>query len=147
MAAIIVLYHSDSGNTSHLAELVAEGARHLEQADVTMIDAAAGPIDLDAAAAADALAIGSPEYLGYVAGSVKTFFDRICYDARFKGKPYIAFGTHGGGATVCETVDRLAAAVGLERVGEGFMTMGAVAPTQEASARDVGANLARSLRR
>ena len=122
MSKILVIYHSDTGNTEKLANLVAEGAT-AAGADVELVKA--GEADLDAVAAADGIALGSPDYFSYVAGQVKTIFDRILYDKRFHGKPYVGFGTHGGGAKVLEVLERLAKACKLEQVAPGVLVKNA----------------------
>ena len=55
MATIHVIYHSDTGNTRKLAELVAEGAKAVEGADVKLV--MASQIDYDAAGKADGVSL------------------------------------------------------------------------------------------
>ncbi len=121
MATVHVIYHSDTGNTHALAKMVAEGVK-AAGAEVKVVPA--GEIDLAAVAGADALAIGSPDYFSYVAGQVKTFFDQILYDERFKGKPYVGFGTHGGGGKVLGVLEQLAKSCGLKKVADGLLVKG-----------------------
>ncbi|HUS47486.1 MAG TPA: flavodoxin domain-containing protein [Phycisphaerae bacterium] len=144
MATIHVIYHSDTGNTQKLAELVAEGARSVEGTDVKLVKAS--EIDYDAAAKAAALAIGSPDYFSYVAGQVKTFFDKTLRDERFKDKPYVSFGTHGGGAKVLDCIDKLAKAVKLRMVAPGVLTKGAPDAAGAEKARQLGRSLAEAAR-
>ena len=140
MSTIHVIYHSDTGNTQKLAEHIAEGAKTVQGTDVQLISAS--DLNYDAAAQADGLAIGSPDYFSYVAGEVKTFFDKVLYDERFKGKPYVGFGTHGGGARVLDCIERLAGAVKLKQIAPGLMTKGAPDSAGAEEARQLGRTLA-----
>ena len=142
MSTIYVIYHSGTGNTRKLAEHVAEGAGSVEGAEVKVVSAA--DVDYDEAAEADGYAIGSPDYFSYVAGQVKVFFDKILRDERFSGKPYVGFGTHGGGAKVLDCIDRLAKAVKLEQVAPGVMTRGAPDAAGAEKARKLGETLAKA---
>jgi len=139
VSTVMVIYHSDTGNTQALAELVADGARQ-GGAEVQMVPA--GDLDLAAAGAADALAIGSPDYFSYVAGEVKALFDKILNDERFQGKPYVGFGTHGGGAKVLGVLDRLANSCKLAKVAEGVLVKNAPTGDDEAPARALGRAIA-----
>jgi len=103
MSRILIIYHSQAGHTRQMAEAVARGAGSIEGVVVTLKQASeAGVEDL---IQSDGLAIGSPEYFGYMAGMVKDFFDRTYEAARgrkevFK-KPYVVFvsaGNDGSGA-------------------------------------------------
>ena len=138
MAKVLVIYHSDTGNTHKLAKLVAAGA---EDAGAAVTLVRAGELDLAAAALADGLAVGSPDYFSYVAGEVKAFFDKILYDERFKSKPYVGFGTHGGGAKVLGVLESLAKSCGLKKVGEGVLVKGAPTEADGVAARALGAAL------
>jgi flavorubredoxin len=139
VALVYVIYHSDTGSTHRLAELIAEGAGSAG-AEVKLVSAE----DLDYAAAAKAAgyAIGSPDYFSYVAGQVKTFFDSVLYDERFKGKPCVAFGTHGGGGKVLDVLNQLCKSVGLKAIGPGLQTKGRPGPGDTDVAHKLGKALA-----
>ena len=139
MAKVQVIYHSDTGNTHALAKLVAEGAT-AGGAEVEIVPAA--EVDLAAVAAADGVAIGSPDYFSYVAGSVKTLFDAILYDDQFKGKPYVGFGTHGGGAKVLGVLEDLAGKCGLKKVADGLLVKGKPTDADTPAAHELGKALA-----
>ena len=144
MSTIYVIYHSDTGNTEKLAQHVAEGAKAVEGTNVKLTSA--GELDYDDAAKADGYAIGSPDYFSYVAGQVKTFFDKTLSDDRFHGKPYVGFGTHGGGAKVLDCIDRLAKAVKLQQVAPGVMTKGRPDSPGAEQARQLGRKLSEALK-
>jgi len=140
MAKILVIYHSDTGNTEKLAGFVAEGARSAAGTEVELVRA--DELDYDAAAEADGLAIGSPDYFSYVAGQVKTFFDKVLSDERFHGKCFVGFGTHGGGGKVLDCLEGLANSVKLKKVSDGVMTKGAPDDAGAEAARELGKALA-----
>ncbi len=142
MSKILVIYHSDTGNTEALAKLVAAGAES-GGAEVKLVKA--GELDFDEAGAADGLALGSPDYFSYVAGSVKTFFDTVLYDKRFDEKPYVGFGTHGGGAKVLEVLEKLAHSCKLKKVADGVLVKNAPEGEDVDLAKALGKALAEGL--
>jgi multimeric flavodoxin WrbA len=103
MTKILVVYHSQGGKTRMMAEAVAKAAGEIENTRVTLKEAF--ETTLQDLIECDGLAIGSPEYFGYMAGAVKDLFDRTYEKARghkriFR-KPYCAFisaGNDGQGA-------------------------------------------------
>jgi multimeric flavodoxin WrbA len=131
MSKILVIYHSQQrGNTKGLAEALAEGARSAG-ADVVIINTNERRVQLEDVLGAGAVAIGSPDYYGYVAGTIKTFFDDMyIWDKEGKavtGKPAALFYSHGGGGTVRQ---------GLEKFGNRFFKQ--VGETVERKPTDAG---------
>jgi len=101
MGKIIVIYHSQQyGNTKMLAEALGEGAREAG-AEVTLINTNERRVTLAEFLSADGVAIGTPDYFSYPAGTIKTFFDDIyLWDQSgesVKGKAAVLFCSHGGG--------------------------------------------------
>ena len=100
---ILIIYHSQSGNTLKMAREVAKVVDSIDNVESILKNAAEAHLkDL---LQCDGLAIGSPEYFGYMSGIVKDFFDRTYESAQgqrevFK-KPYVVFisaGNDGRGA-------------------------------------------------
>lgn len=118
MKNLLIVYHSQTGNTEAMAKAIAEGAKSAG-ATVTLKKAAdANDADL---LGCDALFIGTPNYFSYMAGMVKDFFDRVWPTVREKlaGKPYAAFGSYGGGGTVAiETVEKICDGLRMKRICE-----------------------------
>ncbi len=121
MKKIIVIYHSQQyGNTKILAEAVGEGIREAG-GKVNLINTNERRVLLEEFLGADAVAIGTPDYFSYVAGTIKTFFDDMyLWDQSgksVKGKRAVLFCSHGGGGKVREPLksvpDRF-----LQQVGE-----------------------------
>ncbi len=145
MSCILILYHSQSGNTQKLAEAVAEGAAGVEHTTVVLKQAKDAVIeDL---ISCDGLAIGSPEYFGYMAGMVKDFFDRTYEAAKtrqeiFK-KPYILFISAGNdGRNARDQIERICLAYSLKKVYEPLIIRGAPNEKTLAQCRELGQTIA-----
>ena len=96
MGKILVLYHSRSGNTAKMAELVAEGARSIPEMEVRLREVdAASPEDV---LWCDGLAVGSPTNMGLISWKMKRFWDEVMADQWMKvdGKIACAFSSSGG---------------------------------------------------
>jgi multimeric flavodoxin WrbA len=111
MGKIIVIYHSQQyGNTKILAEAIADGAREAG-AEVNLINTNERRVTLEEFLSTDAVAIGTPDYFSYVAGTIKTFFDDIyLWDQSgksVKGKPAALFFSCGGGGKVKQPFESL----------------------------------------
>src|SRR5512136_1272882 len=96
MSKVLIIYHTQSGNTEKMAKAVYEGAAGAG-AQVTLkkaIDTKAEDFMNN-----DAIIIGTPNYFSYMAGIIKDVFDRTLFTLRGKisGKPYATFGSYGGG--------------------------------------------------
>jgi multimeric flavodoxin WrbA len=103
MAKVLIIYHSQTGNTESLARSVARGVDETEHA-LAMLQHASRVTARDVREC-DAIVICSPEYFGYMAGAIKHFFDRtyeeLKDDARIWKKPFsivISAGNDGTGA-------------------------------------------------
>jgi len=111
MRKIVVIYHSQQyGNTKILAEAFAEGAREAG-AEVNLINTNERRVTLEEFLATDAVAIGTPDYFSYVAGTIKTFFDDIyLWDQSgkpVKGKLAALFFSCGSGGKVRQPFESL----------------------------------------
>lgn len=103
MKHLLIVYHSQSGNTEQLAFAARDGARdpEISGVDVRFLSAAeAGPEDL---LWAHGLLLGSPENFGYLSGGIKDFLDRTFYPVEGKLQPlpycpFISAGNDGTGA-------------------------------------------------
>ena len=127
MARILIIYHTQTGNTQKLAEAVASGATSVENTSVVL--KMAGDATLEDFASCDGIAIGSPEYFGYMAGMIKDFFDRTYEKAReapeiFR-KPYVLFisaGNDGRGAR--DQIERICIGYSFKKVNESLIARG-----------------------
>jgi multimeric flavodoxin WrbA len=124
MAKLLIIYHSQTGNTEAMAKAVYQGG---SSAGATATLKKAKDATSDDLLACDAVAFGSPVYFGYMAGALKDFFDRVFYTVRGKidGKPYAAFSSGGdGGREALDSIDRLCGSFKLKKVLEGVVAVG-----------------------
>ena len=114
MAKVLVTYYSKSGNTGKMADIIVDAAK---AAGATVVRKRAEDVTPQDLVAADAIAIGSPDYFSYPAGWVKSIFDdALEVKAKLSGKPGVCFSSHGGGAKIKGPFENLMKAVGLALV-------------------------------
>ena len=129
MCKILVIYHSQAGHTQRMAESVAKGAACIE--GVTVVLKRVSEANLRDLLECDGLAIGSPEYFGYMAGMVKDFFDRTYDEARgrkevFK-KPYVLFVSAGNDGTgALSNMERICTGYQFKKVYEPVVARGEI---------------------
>ena len=127
MARILVIYHTQSGNTQKMAEAVAAGAASVEDTKVVLKQAKDATIeDL---ILCDGIAIGSAEYFGYMAGMIKDFFDRTYEAAKGKReifkKPYVIFISAGNdGRNARDQIERICVGYSFKKVFEPLIVCG-----------------------
>jgi flavorubredoxin len=140
---ILIIYHSQSGNTEAMAKAVYEGTKGGGANVVLKKAVEAGAEDI---LGCDLIAIGTPSYFGYMAGMVKDFFDRVWASIRDKvtDKPYIVFGSKGGGgAQAVDSVERICDGLRMIKAFEGVLATRAPTDEDLARCREIGKNLAR----
>jgi len=112
-----------------MAETVAQGAGSIQGTIVTL--KRASEADIDDLIKCDGLAIGTPEYFGYMAGMVKDFFDRTYEAARgrkevFK-KPYVVFVSAGNDGTGALThIERICIGYQFKKVYDPVVARGEI---------------------
>ena len=148
MGKILVIYHSQQfGNTKALAEALAEGARETG-AEVGLINTNERRITLEEFLAADAIALGTPDYFSYLAGTIKSFFDDLyLWDQAgkpVKGKRAALFFSHGGGGKVREPFEYLARRF-FQPVGETLESKRPIKDEAKEKCYGLGKELARGL--
>jgi len=124
---LLIVYHSQSGNTERLAKAVEEGARRV--AGVGVMLARAPSVTAHDLKQCRAVVICSPEYFGYMAGAVKDLFDRTYEEVReqTKGKScaiVICAGNDGTGAL--NSIQRIILGYGLKMVQEPVICRGPI---------------------
>jgi multimeric flavodoxin WrbA len=145
MKKILVVYHSQSGHTKKMAERVAKGAGSIKGVEVVLNRAA--DTTLNDFLACDGIAIGSPEYFGYMAGMIKDLFDRTYDEARgrkeiFK-KPYVLFisaGNDGRGALTA--IERILIGYQFKKVYEPVVARGDIDEGILARCEEMGKTIA-----
>jgi flavorubredoxin len=120
MKKILIIYHSQTGNTEAMAKAIAEGG---EKARATVTLKKAVDAGVDDLLNCDAVVIGTPNYFSYMAGMVKDFFDRVWATVRgqMANKPYAVFGSYGGGGMpAIESVEKICEGLGMKRMYESI---------------------------
>jgi len=142
MAKLLIIYHSQSGNTEAMAKAVYEGALS-SRATVSLKKAAEATNNdlLDC----DAVILGTPNYFSYMAGAIKDFFDRVFHTMRGKidDKPYAVFGSAGGGGKgALDSVDGICRSLRLKKAFEGVVATGKPSSEVLEECKELGRKLA-----
>ncbi len=145
---ILIVFHSQTGNTEKLARAVARGVGDAANARALLKRAAqATPKDLKDCAG---LVICSPEYFGYMAGAIKDFFDRMyeaCRDdPAVQKKPFaVVISAGNDGSFALSHIERICKGYRLKKVQEPILCKGPV--TEEALERcvEMGATIAEGI--
>ncbi|HKK98690.1 MAG TPA: NAD(P)H-dependent oxidoreductase [Desulfotignum sp.] len=129
MTTILVIYHSQSGNTKKMAESVSSGINTVDNVIANL--KAAGEATIKDLRHCDGIAIGSPEYFGYMSGMIKDFFDRTYEIASSNikefGKPYVLFVSAGNdGQNTCVQVERICLGFSFKKVHEPIISRGEI---------------------
>ncbi|WP_310601082.1 NAD(P)H-dependent oxidoreductase [Desulfobulbus sp.] len=143
---ILVVYHSQSGTMAQLAQCFAQGAAMETGVEVTL--KRAHQTQLDDLLRCHAIAIGSPEYFGTMAGMIKDFFDRTFEAAQEKtvGLPFVLLvcaGNDGRGAIA--QIERIAAGYKWRKVLEHVRVVGTPTPQDCKAVAELGQTLAAGL--
>jgi len=148
MKHLLIVYHTQTGNTGRLAEAALGGATDELVSDVEVRfrrAADAGPEDL---LWANGLLLGTPENFGYMSGAMKDFLDRTFYpvEGRILPLPYAIFisaGNDGSGAL--RAIRRIAGGYPFEEVQEPLVAQGEITDSHLERARELGLALAAGL--
>jgi multimeric flavodoxin WrbA len=117
MKHLLIIYHSQSGNTAQLARAVMRGCQ--QETEVETKSCEAFDANLEDLLWADALLFGTPENFGTMSGALKDFFDRTYYPAEpYKlNLPYALFisaGNDGTGAV--REIDRIVSGYPMKKI-------------------------------
>ena len=145
MCTILVLYHSQTGNTEQMAKTVAQGVDSIEGCHAVLKRAERA--DLEDLVTCDGAAFGSPENFGYMSGMLKDFFDRTYVQAQgrkeiFK-KPYVVFISAGNDGTgALSSIERILLGYQLKKVFEPVIARDGVNEEDLASCLELGQTIA-----
>ena len=145
---LLIVYHSQSGTTTRMAEAVIRGAKNpdIENVDVRAVSA------LDATADdllwCGGFILGTPENFGYMSGALKYFLDRTFYDCvdKLDGRPYALFvraGNDGSGAIT--SVRRILAGLSVREVQEPVLIAGEFDESRLTECEELGMTMAAGL--
>ena len=108
MKRALVLFHSQQyGNTEKMANAVADGLIDAG-CSVTLHNSNTERYPIEEYGGYDVVALGTPDYFSYMAGTLKTFLDDWYLHRNqpgYKGKPYALFMSHGGGGRAKDTLN------------------------------------------
>jgi multimeric flavodoxin WrbA len=132
--SILIIYHSHSGNVEEMAYAVKRGIEKTKSFQVKLKKAQDATWD-DLKMAAG-IAIGTPDYFDYMAGTVKDFFDRTFYPSQSKikgsltsNKPCVFFVSGGtGGEPAIESLKKISLAFKFEVID--YITVGSKLTTE-----------------
>ena len=124
MKALIIYHSQQYGNTGKMAEAVAEGYGD----GATLWNTNEKRFDVTKVPGYDCIAVGTPDYFSYMAGTLKTFMDDIYIAERncvkgITGKRVVLFLSHGGGGRAKEPFEKLFNRLG-DVVGETVESSG-----------------------
>jgi multimeric flavodoxin WrbA len=146
MKRLLIIYHSQSGNTERMAQAVFAGAKREPEITVRLVRAL--DAGLDDLLQADALLIGSPENFGTMAGAVKDFFDRTFYPAQEHSinLPYALFisaGNDGSGAI--RQIERIVVGYPMKKVADPALCVGEADEAMLQACEELGQAMAAGL--
>lgn len=142
---ILVIYHSQGGNTRQMAEAVARGVDSIDNAAANLKPA--GDTTLQDLTQCSGIVIGTPEYFGYMSGMIKDFFDRTyeaaTADTRRFFRPYGLFVSAGNdGRNTRDQVERICKGFPFKKVYDPIISRGKVTGDILGQCRELGQTLA-----
>lgn len=143
---LLIVYHSQSGNTERLAQAVLQGAREVAETDTLVKRAFDATVD--DLLACQGLLLGTPENFGYMSGALKDFFDRTYYpcEGKLTGLPYAVFVSAGNDGTgAVREIARIATGYGWKTAAEPVIARHEITPDALAACRDLGEAMATAI--
>ena len=148
MKHLLIVYHTQTGNTEALANAALQGASSdmVEAVETRFLRAAQA--DAEDLLWANGLIMAPPENFGYMSGAMKDFLDRTFYpvEGKIQPLPYtvlISAGNDGSGAL--RAIRRIVGGYPFEEVQEPLIAKGAVTAEHLARAEEIGLSLAAGL--
>jgi multimeric flavodoxin WrbA len=148
MVKVLVIYHSQTGNTEKLAQSVAQGVSQTENA-IAMFRHASR-ITTGDMKDCDAMVICSPEYFGYMAGAIKDLFDRtyeeLKDDPKIWKKPYcVVISAGNDGSFALSHIERICRGYRLKKVQNPIICKGRVTEETLKQCVDLGMTIAEGI--
>ncbi len=145
---LLIVYHSQSGSTSRMAEAVIKGASSPEVDGVEVRVRSALEANAEDLLWADGFILGTPENFGYMSGAMKYFLDRVYYDCvdKINGRPYALFiraGNDGTGALT--SLRRILTGLAVREVQEPVLIAGEFDESRLADCEELGLTMAAGL--
>jgi multimeric flavodoxin WrbA len=146
MKNLLIIYHSQSGNTEMLAQSVVSGCQRESATSTKLLRAF--DARLEDLIWADGLLFGTPENFGTMSGAIKDFFDRTYYPAeQYKlNLPYAIFiSAENDGTGAVRDIDRVAKGYPLRKIADPLIANGEISPEHIDQAQDFGQAMAAGL--
>ena len=145
MAKVLVVYHTQTGNTENLALAVKEG---IGSSGIDVILKKASKASLGDLLSSDGYCFGTPDYFSYMAGALKDFFDRTCYlsEGKITNRPYVCFVSHGGGGKAVDSLETMAERFKLKKITEPLLVEGKPKKADLEKAKKLGNKLAKAIK-
>ena len=145
---LLIVFHSQSGTTTRMAEAVIRGANNSDIEGVEVRVRSALEDDAEDLLWADAFILGTPENFGYMSGAMKYFLDRVYYacEGKLNGLPYALFvraGNDGTGAL--SSMRRILSGLAVKEVQEAILVAGEFDESRLADCEELGLTLAAGL--
>ena len=145
---LLIVYHSQSGTTSQMADAVIRGAQSPDIDNVEVRTRAALDATADDLLWCDAFILGTPENFGYMSGAMKYFLDRSFYECvdRIDGRPFALFvraGNDGTGAIT--SLRRILKGLAVREVQEPVLIAGKFDAPRLVECEELGMTMAAGL--
>jgi multimeric flavodoxin WrbA len=145
---LLIVYHTQSGTTSRMADAVIAGATSEAVAGVEVRVRSALEADADDLLWADGFILGTPENFGYMSGAMKYFLDRVYYacENKLNGRPFALFvraGNDGSGAI--NSMRRILTGLAVREVQAPVLIAGEFDEARLADCEELGLTLAAGL--
>jgi len=149
MKKLLIVYHTQTGNTGQLCQAVVKGVNlaqeDSEEPELELRCRKAADAVLDDLRWCDAVLFGTPENFGYMSGALKDFFDRTYYPAEpyELNLPYGLFVSAGNdGTNAVRECDRILKGYPMKKVMEPLIARGKITPEHLDQAREMGQTMA-----
>jgi len=145
---LLIVYHTQSGTTSRMAEAVIRGASSEAVEGVDVRVRSALEADADDLLWADGFILGTPENFGYMSGAMKYFLDRVFYpcENKINGRPFALFvraGNDGTGAIT--SLRRILSGLAVREVQEPVLIAGEFDESRLSECEELGLTMATGL--
>ncbi len=145
---LLIVFHSQSGSTSKMAEAVIDGARDPDVSGVEVRVCEALEATAEDLLWCDGFILGTPENFGYMSGAMKYFLDRCYYDCEdsLTGRPFAMFiraGNDGSGAVA--SLRRILTGLRVREVQDPVMIVGDFEEERLEECRELGLTMAAGL--
>ena len=145
---LLIVYHSQSGSTTRMADAVIRGASSEAVDGVEVRIRLALEATAEDLLWADGFILGTPENFGYMSGAMKVFLDRVFYpcEGKMNGRPWALFvraGNDGTGAI--SSIRRIVGGLAVREVQEPILIAGEFDESRLAECEELGLTIAAGL--